>query len=242
MKEETLPPTLTLEEGSPETSSTGEDVQRHWQGVVKRRSFLTGLGMTGAALSAGALLPTKGMAQTTSSSGRLSPGDVALLQFALWAELVDEAASGIGNKNIAKGIGGNAGGLIEMPGLAALHAPGVQVLQRRRRCRPRGLSLGIHLRAARQCQRCNQHDSPGEGLPSIKHSYESIPIIAPAIRRSSSMFRFVNVFFPERGARRRLLKPCAPWFDASGRTSGWMRCPTNLEKRTPRRHRGLFLI
>ena len=89
MKEETLPPTLTLEEGSPETSSTGEDVQRHWQGVVKRRSFLTGLGMTGAALSAGALLPTKGMAQTTSSSGRLSPGDVALLQFALWAELVE---------------------------------------------------------------------------------------------------------------------------------------------------------
>jgi len=89
MKEETLPSTLTLEESSPETSSTGEDVQRHWHGVVKRRSFLTGLGMTGAALSAGALLPTKGMAQATSSSGRLSPGDVALLQFALWAELVE---------------------------------------------------------------------------------------------------------------------------------------------------------
>src|SRR5258708_37461772 len=45
--------------------------------------------MTGAALTAGALLPTEGKSQNRSNSGRLSPGDVALLQFALWAELVE---------------------------------------------------------------------------------------------------------------------------------------------------------
>src|SRR6201998_4457259 len=91
MKEENLPSTVVPEATSPETapSSTGDDVQRHWQGVVKRRSFLRGLGMTGAALSAGALLPTEGKAQSTSNNGRLSRGDVDLLQFALWAELVE---------------------------------------------------------------------------------------------------------------------------------------------------------
>ncbi len=87
MKEVSLP--SRLEVVTPETSTTGGDVQRHWQGVVKRRSFLRGLGMTGAALSAGALLSTETKGQSRSSRGRLSPGDVALLQFALWAELVE---------------------------------------------------------------------------------------------------------------------------------------------------------
>jgi len=89
MKEEILPSMLTPEADSPETSSTGQDVQHHWHGVVKRRSFLQGIGMTGAAFTAGALLPTEGKAQSRSTSGRLSPGDSALLQFALWAELVE---------------------------------------------------------------------------------------------------------------------------------------------------------
>jgi hypothetical protein len=39
------------------------------------------------ALSAGALLPTETKGQSRSSRGKLSPGDVALLQFALWASL-----------------------------------------------------------------------------------------------------------------------------------------------------------
>jgi hypothetical protein len=89
MKEENRPIALALEVSSPETSSTDEDVQHRWQGVVKRRSFLRGLGMTGAALSAGALLPSESKAQSRSNSGRLSRGDAALLQFALWAELVE---------------------------------------------------------------------------------------------------------------------------------------------------------
>ena len=63
-------------------SSTEEAVQRHWQGVVKRRSFLKGLGIAGATLSAGALLGTEGNAQTTRSASKLSQGDAALLRFA----------------------------------------------------------------------------------------------------------------------------------------------------------------
>jgi len=91
MKEENLPSTAVPEVSSPEKapSSTDEDVQRHWQGVVKRRSFLKGLGMAGATLSAGTLLATEGRAQSSASNGKLSRGDVALLQFALWAELVE---------------------------------------------------------------------------------------------------------------------------------------------------------
>ena len=89
MKEENRPIALALEVSPSETSSTDEDVQHRWQGVVKRRSFLRGLGMTGAALSASALLPTSSKAQSRSNSGRLSRGDAALLQFALWAELVE---------------------------------------------------------------------------------------------------------------------------------------------------------
>ena len=70
-------------------SSTEEAVQRHWQGVVKRRSFLKGLGIAGATLSAGALLGTEGSAQTTRSSGKLSKGDAALLRFAAAVELIE---------------------------------------------------------------------------------------------------------------------------------------------------------
>src|SRR6202040_2318412 len=70
-------------------ASTEESVQRHWHGVVKRRSFLKGLGIAGAALSAGTFLASESSAQTSSSTGKLPKGDVALLQFALWAELVE---------------------------------------------------------------------------------------------------------------------------------------------------------
>jgi hypothetical protein len=59
------------------------------QDVVKRRSFLKSIGIAGATLSASALLRAEDDAQTTQSRGRLSRGDVALLQFALWAEIVE---------------------------------------------------------------------------------------------------------------------------------------------------------
>src|SRR5579862_8388835 len=91
MKEKNSPSTVVCETNPSEAtqSLTEDNVQRHWQGVVKRRSFLKGLGIAGAALSAGALLGTESNAQTTRSTGKLSKGDVALLQFALWAELVE---------------------------------------------------------------------------------------------------------------------------------------------------------
>src|SRR5579864_3850287 len=90
MKETNSPSTVVSETKPSEANqSSTEDVQRHWQGVVKRRSFLKGLGIAGAALSAGALLGTESNAETARGRGRLSKGDVALLQFALWAELVE---------------------------------------------------------------------------------------------------------------------------------------------------------
>src|SRR5258708_20640928 len=91
MKEKNSLFTVVSETNSPEAShsSIEEGVQRHWQGVVKRRSFLKGLGIAGATLSAGALLGTEGNAQGTRSPGKLSKGDAALLRFAAAAELIE---------------------------------------------------------------------------------------------------------------------------------------------------------
>ena len=91
MKEKNSPSAVVSETNSPETShsSIEEGVQRHWQGVVKRRSFLKGLGIAGATLSAGSLLGAEGNAQSTRSTGKLSKGDAALLRFAAAAELIE---------------------------------------------------------------------------------------------------------------------------------------------------------
>src|SRR5260370_35148930 len=63
--------------------------------------------MASAALSAGTLLASKGAAQTSSNTGRLSTGDAALLQFALWAELVE---SDLWTQYAELGGGGPSGG------------------------------------------------------------------------------------------------------------------------------------
>jgi hypothetical protein len=91
MNEKNSPSAAVFETSSPDASgsSTEESVQHHWEGVVKRRSFLKGLGIASAALSAGTLLASEGSPQNLSGTGKLSKGDVALLQFALWAELVE---------------------------------------------------------------------------------------------------------------------------------------------------------
>src|SRR6202035_1449246 len=91
VKEKNSPSAVVSETNSPEAShsSTEEAVQRHWQGVVKRRSFLKGLGIASATLSAGALLATESNAQSTRSTSRLSKGDAALLRFAAAAELIE---------------------------------------------------------------------------------------------------------------------------------------------------------
>src|SRR5580692_12126643 len=90
MKETTSPSVVVSETNPSEANqSSTEDVQRHWQGVVKRRSFLKGLGIAGATLSANAILGTRGSAETTQSTAKLSKGDAALLRFAAAAELIE---------------------------------------------------------------------------------------------------------------------------------------------------------
>src|SRR5258707_6007359 len=73
-----------------------EDINSHWHGVVRRRSFLKGLGMAGATLlPASALLMTKAKAQQEDSnrsgdrSGSLTRGDAAILRFLGAAEILE---------------------------------------------------------------------------------------------------------------------------------------------------------
>src|ERR1700680_3004685 len=109
MKEEAGLSAVTSETNLSEAtnSSTDDGVQRHWQGVVKRRSLLKGLGIAGATLSAGALLGTESNAQATRSTSRLSKGDAALLRFAAAAELI-EADLGQQYNELGGVQGGNA--------------------------------------------------------------------------------------------------------------------------------------
>lgn len=92
MKEENLSstigtPTPTSEPNS--ASAAQDDVQHHWQGVVKRRSFLKGISLAGATVTAGALMGKQLSAETTRSSRRLSKNDTALLRFAAAVELIE---------------------------------------------------------------------------------------------------------------------------------------------------------
>jgi len=65
--------------------STANDVVM--QRLAKRRSFLKGLGVAGAALSAGALLTT--VAGAEESSGSPTKGDAAILRFLAAAEIIE---------------------------------------------------------------------------------------------------------------------------------------------------------
>jgi hypothetical protein len=67
-----------------ETESLTARLRRNFE----RRSFLKGVGMAGAALSAGALLPT-GLKADTHSSGRIPKGDAAILRFLAAAEIIE---------------------------------------------------------------------------------------------------------------------------------------------------------
>ncbi len=68
-------------------SSTGEEVQQ--QSVVKRRSFLRGLGIAGMALSAGALVMPDARGATFTKGKKLSKGDIAILKLLAAAELIE---------------------------------------------------------------------------------------------------------------------------------------------------------
>jgi len=73
---------------SPETTqSGGEGAESRSRKGVKRRSFLKGMGVAGAALSAGPLLATA--AETSQRSGIITVGDVAILRFLAAAEILE---------------------------------------------------------------------------------------------------------------------------------------------------------
>src|ERR1700680_1532036 len=71
-------------------ASTNENPQPHWLRAVGRRSFLKGLGMTGATLST--LLVSKLQADEDHDhdrNGRLTKGDAAILRFLAAAEIIE---------------------------------------------------------------------------------------------------------------------------------------------------------
>jgi len=84
MAREDLPATVSNEAT---TLSPGEEAGSPVRRVLKRRSFLKGLGVAGAALSAGALLATQ--VQGEERSGSLTRGDAAILRFLAAAELIE---------------------------------------------------------------------------------------------------------------------------------------------------------
>jgi hypothetical protein len=68
------------------TESDKETVDSTWRSVVRRRSFLQGIGsMAGAMLPAGALLA----ADATTSTAKISKGDAALLRLAAAVEIIE---------------------------------------------------------------------------------------------------------------------------------------------------------
>jgi hypothetical protein len=71
----------TLTPSSGETESSADDVESSWGRLVKRRKFLQGLGIAGAAIPATALFGA--------DNKKLKPGDTALLRLAAAIELIE---------------------------------------------------------------------------------------------------------------------------------------------------------
>jgi hypothetical protein len=67
--------------------TANHEVNQQWNRVIRRRSFLKGLGVAGAALSAGSFLGTTAEAQT--GSGPITQGDAAILRFLAAAEIIE---------------------------------------------------------------------------------------------------------------------------------------------------------
>ncbi len=80
--------TKVAETGSTSARETGND-STNIQGVTRRRAFLKSAGMAGAALSASALLTSRGNAFRGIGSKRPNRGDVAILRLLAAAELIE---------------------------------------------------------------------------------------------------------------------------------------------------------
>jgi hypothetical protein len=83
MTKENLVPTASPEA----TQSGGEGAESPFSNGVKRRSFLKGLGVAGAALSGGSLLATA--AEASQRASIITVGDVAILRFLAAAEILE---------------------------------------------------------------------------------------------------------------------------------------------------------
>ena len=68
------------------TQAAGNDVQARWSSVIRRRSFLQGIGAAGVAVPAATLLAGKASAAPPK---KLSKGDAAILKFLAAAEIIE---------------------------------------------------------------------------------------------------------------------------------------------------------
>jgi Ferritin-like domain len=76
-------------DSAPTQPSTLDETNQQSTRSTPRRSFLKGLGMAGATLTAGAILSGQSRAQGKSKGGKLSSSDAAILQFLATAELIE---------------------------------------------------------------------------------------------------------------------------------------------------------
>ena len=86
MKKQNTPDALSTVPAEAQVSAT-DDLDSAWSGVVGRRAFLKGVGMTGAAALIPAALTTTGAMAARKAA--LTDGDVAILQFLAAAELIE---------------------------------------------------------------------------------------------------------------------------------------------------------
>src|SRR5580658_1793113 len=84
MKKDTLVPTASSDGTESRSESQSESPLKSG---LKRRSFLKGMGMAGAALTGGSLLASA--SETAQTKGIITSGDVALLRFVAAAELIE---------------------------------------------------------------------------------------------------------------------------------------------------------
>jgi hypothetical protein len=86
MKPDTLAPTVSSEATPSSSQSSSESPSRNG---LKRRSFLKGIGVAGAALTGGPLLAAAATRTTAQTTGIITSGDVAILRFVAAAELIE---------------------------------------------------------------------------------------------------------------------------------------------------------
>ena len=111
MKKYDLPSTVSSQ-NTP--SSTNSHVADSLPKTTPRRSFLKGIGIAGAALSAGTLLATRADAGDDDRSGSLTRGDAAILRFLAAAEIIEtdlwlqyQELGGVQDTEFSSFIGGN---------------------------------------------------------------------------------------------------------------------------------------